>query len=527
MMEEIIIKQSKQQDLLRSLDPNELPVYTKRFSDEDLEAQQLKYTEVTDVIHFFMDTFLSTISGDPFLIAITDSKGYILGFQGDPSIISTIRQLGIVEGVQFNDELGINSIDLCLRYKQPIQILGDVHHHKVLHDLACCSVPLLNKNNEEVIGSITLMMDIRFAHPHMRALLCTIVDSIERELLLRKQNTQLQILNQVLIDTNYYGVIITDELGTIIEMNDNSINLLCEGNLDKAGCLGSNVFELEPIGHYFERVIVHNEQCVGVELSFPLHDLTRYYILDVVPIYCSEHTLIRVAGSLRDITDMKMAEEMMRNTEKLIVAGQLAVSIAHEIRNPLTTVKGMVQLSSKQSNSIHYDLIMSELDRMNAIVSEFLILGRPQPERFRAEPCLPILEEVLSIFEMQASMNGITINYPQASNGLAIRCDRNQIKQVFLNVLKNAMDAMPFGGSIDIQIDVENGGQLIRFIDNGEGMTDKVLQRIGEPFHTTKPDGNGLGMMIVSEIMNSHKGNLIIKSEVGVGTTVDIFLPGL
>jgi signal transduction histidine kinase len=247
-------------------------------------------------------------------------------------------------------------------------------------------------------------------------------------------------------------------------------------------------------------------------------------MLDVVPIYDNERTLIRVVGSLRDITEMKTTEELLRNTEKLVFAGQLAVSIAHEIKNPLTTVKGMLQLSNETNTPTHYSLIMSELERMNAIVSEFIILGKPQAVHFKEEQCLTIVEEVLSIFEIQSVMNGVTINRI-FEQGLTIRCDRNQIKQVFLNILKNALEALPFGGEIDVHMDVQDNFQRIRFTDNGEGMTDQVLQRIGEPFHTTKPDGNGLGMMIVQKIMASHKGHLVITSEVGAGTTVEVYLP--
>ena len=154
--------------------------------------------------------------------------------------------------------------------------------------------------------------------------------------------------------------------------------------------------------------------------------------------------------------------------------------------------------------------MMSELDRMNLIVSEFMILGKPQNVVFKEEHCLPILQEVLHVFEFQASMNGVMIR-SEFIESLEIRCDRNQIKQMFLNILKNAMEALPFGGEIDIRLDVDNFYQRIRIQDNGEGMTDEVMQKIGEPFHTTKPDGNGLGMMIVRKIIASHKGRMTIE----------------
>ncbi|MGM0881786.1 MAG: ATP-binding protein [Bacillota bacterium] len=523
MIDKTMITQSHQQCRLRELDPDALPIYTESFSASELEVQLIKYKEVIEVIHFFMDKFLSSVQGDPMLIAILDNEGYVLDFRGDPSIINSVRQLGIVEGIRFSEEIGTNSPALCMRYGQPIQLLGEDHYHKVLHRMACYTAPF-HMEDGQILGTISIMTDISFAHPHLLALLCTFVDSIERELMLRRHNTQLQILNQVLLDTNYYGVIITDAHGTIIEMNDNSMEMLCADDYKRDCYLGSSVFENGSIGEYFERVIVYRDTCVGIELSIPQNDIVRYYMLDVVPIYDNEHTLIRVVGSLREITEMKTTEELLRNTEKLVFAGQLAVSIAHEIRNPLTTVKGMLQFSNETINPLHYNLIMSELERMNAIVSEFIILGRPQAVHFKEEQCLAILEEVLSIFEIQSVMNGITINRI-FEQGLAIRCDRNQIKQVFLNILKNALEALPFGGEIDVHMDIQDTFQRIRFSDNGEGMTDQVLQRIGEPFLTTRPDGNGLGMMIVQKIIDSHKGQLVITSEVGAGTTVEVYLP--
>lgn len=196
------------------------------------------------------------------------------------------------------------------------------------------------------------MTEIQFAHPHLLALLCTIVDSIERELLLRKHNTQLQILNQVLLETDYYGVIIADAQGAIVEINKYCAAILNNSDHETNGCLGTSVFEVGIIGTYFERVMKRSESCVGIELSILVEEKLRYYMLDVVPIYDSERQLTRVVGSLRDITEMKIAEELLRNSEKLVFAGQLAVSIAHEIRNPMTTVKGMLQLSSKTTNPI-------------------------------------------------------------------------------------------------------------------------------------------------------------------------------
>jgi len=234
--------------------------------------------------------------------------------------------------------------------------------------------------------------------------------------------------------------------------------------------------------------------------------------------------LARVIGSLRNITEMKKTEELLRNTEKLVFAGELAMSIAHEIRNPLTTIKGMLQLSNKNSHLLHYDLIMSEIERMDLIVGEFMILGRPQAAQFKKERSSVILEEVLGIFAFQVTLNNISIA-TQVIQDSIMECDRNQIKQVFLNVLRNSVEALPFGGDINIEINTQDGFQMIIFRDNGEGMNPEVLRTLGMPFQTTRSTGNGLGIMIVKKIVAAHKGHLVITSEEGKGTSVTIYLP--
>lgn len=522
---DLIIQESKQKCIALGIDSEQIPACINRFSNEELEKQRYMYSEMLEVINYFVDRFLSSTSGNPYLIAITDHEGYILAFKGDASIIDVANQLGIQEGVQFSEEVGTNAIALSIRHGQPIEIYGEQHYHTVLQDLSCCTAPIRIDEGKRIVGTLSLMTGLDFAHPSLLALISTLADSIEREIVLRRQNTEHHILNQVLLETNYYGVIVTDSFGRIVEVNENILRMLDWDNYDKDKYLHSSIFDVTLIGGFFQEVIDQGEACVGVELAIQVSGSICYYMLDVVPIY-DHQVLIRIVGTLRNISEMKKTEELLRNTEKLVFASEVAVavSIAHEIRNPLTTVKGMIQISGKDSKLLHYDLIMSELERMNLIVSDFLILGKPKAAQFTKEYTSTILKEVLSMFQLQANLNHITI-VSETIQEMMVRCDRNQIKQVFLNILRNALEALPSGGQIHISIDTEDSFQRIDFRDNGEGMNPEVLQRIGEPFYTTKDDGNGLGMMILHNIIDSHGGRIDITSEVGIGTTVSIFLP--
>lgn len=524
LTDETIIKASNQYCIDQGIDPEQPPAFEKCYDAEKLASQLSVYSEVIEVIDFFVNKFLSSVEGNPILVTITDDDGYMLAFKGDPTIIDVVGQVGIKEGVQLNTEVGTNSIALCLKYQRPFQLIGKDHYHHILQSMVCCTAPFYKEDGQEILGTISFMAALEVAHPHLLPLLCTMADSIEREILLRRGNTQLQLLNRILLETNYLGVIITDELGTIVNINENCLNMLNLDGDDQETVIGASVFQLQNVGSYFRHVVLKQEACAGLEVIQESNGRFEHYMLDVLPVYDSNGALARVIGSLRNITEMKQTEEVLRNTEKLVVAGQLAMSIAHEIRNPLTTVKGMLQLAHKASGLLHYDLIMSEVERMNLIVSEFLILGKPQAAHYTIEQCSGILQEVLSIFAIQVKMNNISLNV-QLGCDAEIECDRNQIKQVFLNILRNSMEALPFGGSITVTLDVEDGFQTVIFTDNGEGMNQQVLERLGEPFHTTRGDGNGLGIMIVKKIVAAHKGRVAIDSEEGVGTSVTIYLP--
>ncbi|HJV47285.1 MAG TPA: ATP-binding protein, partial [Bacillota bacterium] len=499
-----IVTQSKERSAALGLDPDILPTFSQRLSPNDLQEKVIKYEEVLDVVKFFLNKFLSTVEGTPFLALITDEDGHILRLSGDSTIVDTVNQLGIIEGVRFIEEdAGVNSVSLALLHNQPIQLIGEDHYHKALHSAACYSVPLHNKDNKQLIGTITLFTIIPFGNPLFLAMLCTIVDSIERELQVREKNNQLYILNEVLLQTSYQAVIVTNTNGEIIEWNDKGQQILKKLSHAKLIDKGSSIFHVEKIGSFFNQVALTQHEYIGEDLQLVMEGTLRYFILDVVPIFNDRKSMLCIVGSLRDISDMKNTEDQLRNAEKLSVVGQMAAGVAHEIRNPLTTVKGLLQLFKDQFKPDHYNLIMSEIDRMNLIVSELLVLGKPNPIQYVEVDCLSILNEIVQLFETQARMNGISITRDVRDYGY-IYCDPNQIKQVFVNILKNAMEAMPYGGDIQVVLDTNGTEQLIRFKDNGEGMSEDMLNKIGQPFCTTRKNGNGLGIMVTKKIIESH-----------------------
>ncbi|WP_198850502.1 ATP-binding protein [Alicyclobacillus sp. SO9] len=254
----------------------------------------------------------------------------------------------------------------------------------------------------------------------------------------------------------------------------------------------------------------------------------------VIPIRGSDGDLKRLIGLAVDITEQKRAEEerirtrgMLERSEKLHVLGQLAAGIAHEIRNPLTSLMGFVQLiqSGRAGMDDYFDIMASELQRMNTIVGEFLVLSKPHSESMRIHDLKHIIETTLAFLKGEAIMNN-TVIQTNFSILPPIVCDESQMKQVFINIIRNALDAMPTGGTITVQTEQTGSNEVtVCVADEGCGIPEDSIAMIGEPFFTTKEDGTGLGMMVTQQIVRSHGGRIEIRSRVDKGTTVSIVLP--
>jgi PAS domain S-box-containing protein len=246
-----------------------------------------------------------------------------------------------------------------------------------------------------------------------------------------------------------------------------------------------------------------------------------------MPVKGENDSIEHIVMISRDISERKRAEEFLIQSEKLSIVGELAAGVAHEIRNPLTTIKGFIQLYKKQNHSAEYnDLLLSELDRIETITTEMLSLGKPQAIQLKTTNLGELIEETLDLLQPQAHMNGIQFKLLMGDETILITCERNQIKQVFLNILKNAMEAMNSGGNIYINLrKCEDDKCMISFQDQGSGIPEELLPRLGEPFYSLKEKGTGLGLMICHKIIKQHQGNISYHSVVNKGTLVEILLP--
>ncbi|NEW08548.1 PAS domain S-box protein [Paenibacillus sp. SYP-B3998] len=241
--------------------------------------------------------------------------------------------------------------------------------------------------------------------------------------------------------------------------------------------------------------------------------------------------LLGTVITFQDITEQKKTQELLIKSDKLSAVGQLAAGVAHEIRNPLTALKGFLQLLKTNSPKEQYyiEIMQKELQRIEFIVNEFLFVSKPQAILFEARRLDSIVMSTIELLQPQALLGNIEIEDEIAYSLPLVSCDEHQLKQVFINILKNALESMTLGGIMLIQaLPAEDGQNLIiRFIDQGCGIAPERLPKLGEPFYSTKEKGTGLGLMVCYRIIEGHGGTMKIRSKLGEGTTVEITLPSM
>lgn len=251
--------------------------------------------------------------------------------------------------------------------------------------------------------------------------------------------------------------------------------------------------------------------------------------VSMLPILNEDGTLANVLRIAEDITERVKSEDMLKKSEMLSAVGQLAAGIAHEIRNPLTSLKGFLQLmmQSNEYNKEYTEVMFSEFNRLELIISEFLVLAKPQALSFQSLSLEKVLEDVHILLNTQAILKNVQIEMKVQEDIPFIYGNEKELKQLFINMIKNGIEAMEeMEGAIRIVVSMEKTEKvLVQIIDQGKGIPKEQLQKMGQPFFTTKEKGTGLGLMISQKIVANHHGTLHFQSELGVGTTVEVRFP--
>lgn len=234
----------------------------------------------------------------------------------------------------------------------------------------------------------------------------------------------------------------------------------------------------------------------------------------------------------RDTTEVQALKKEVETTRRLASLGRLAAGIAHEIRNPLSSIKGFAtyfreKYADQAEERNTAEIMIKEVDRLNRVISQLLEFARPLALQKKRVSLKTLLQHSLKMVERQAASRGVVVNTDLAPSSGDIEVDLDKITQVLLNLYLNALEAMDRGGTLSVTCSEEEENRRVKVsvTDTGTGIAAQDLEHVFDPYFTTKQTGTGLGLAIVHKIVEAHGGEVRVESETGRGTTVTLFLP--
>ncbi|WP_081954685.1 PAS domain S-box protein [Neobacillus niacini] len=376
-------------------------------------------------------------------------------------------------------------------------------------------VPFLNEKGKpyQYVAIRTDISDRKRAEEHLK-------ESI-------KDNTDIRFaLDQSAI------VAFTDARGIITSVNDK----LCEiSKYSREEIIGKDHSILNS-GHHSKLFFKDLWKTIGEgkvwkgEIRNKAKDGTYYWVdTTIVPFLNENGKPYQYVAIRNDITERKKTEDVLHRQDKLAAVGQLAAGVAHEIRNPLTSMKGYAEfltLDEQDPERLEFiNIILDEIERVNTIVEDFMVLAKPKMVELEEKNVVPVIKNVVSLLEFEARKKHVKLSLDCPNEIIQIECDENRLKQVFLNFIKNGIEAMPNGGELYVKTMIHDNNVQISIQDTGVGIPKEKLKQLGEPFYTTKKNGNGLGLMVSFKIIENHHGKVFVESEPNKGTTFNILLP--
>lgn len=270
-----------------------------------------------------------------------------------------------------------------------------------------------------------------------------------------------------------------------------------------------------------------NSQIESIDRQFEKGNIK--YKLTTLKVEDSRYYICRI----KDLRYVKELEESIQqlqkgivHTEKMAIAGEFATSLIHEIRNPLTSIKGFLQLAQAgiEQKDEYYRVMIDEVEKIEYITKELLMIGKPFSQGKQRVSLQQMVNDTIVIMKLQREFSKVKFEFNWQENSY-VYCSEQQIKQVLINLLKNASEAMDKKGTVKINIEEANETIQLDIIDEGEGVPEDVILEIKKPFYTTKKTGTGLGLVVTNKILHEHGAIMDIFSEKGKGSKFTITFP--
>ncbi len=365
------------------------------------------------------------------------------------------------------------------------------------------------------------------------------IDQLDTEQIvdiMQSQSRELEMLENVL-ESIEDGVILTDANLTINYANSHCPTLIPMARRKSyEGFPLSKVIEDKHVLRYIVLSVYNRAEDLDNEFTFQRGNKVQTIAVNVFTYKMPEvRGLSSYVLMFSDVTEHNANEAKMRRSENLASMTTMAAGVAHEIKNPLAAMGIHLQLLKKafsRKESLTYDdaqryidVLEEEITRLNSIVVDFLFAVRPLDTRLRLGSVMKTLKEVTAFVEPELAENKVTLVCDVSPSLPKLEFDENLLKQVLLNLIKNAMNAMESGGRLTLRARPDGNQVLISVQDTGIGMDDETLQKIFEPYYTNKATGTGLGLTVVYKIMKEHRGDITVESKLGEGSTFTLSFP--
>lgn len=361
------------------------------------------------------------------------------------------------------------------------------------------------------------------------------VELAEANNLLRENNVRIEKADRFkeqILDTVFHGVITLEKNGIINFSNSEARELLAHfGEGEIVGCPASRS-HLDKFIDYpiLVQALQEGSSCIDKEKTVVIEGEEKIFSYSIYPLKYGGEELNGAIVTFRDITREKQLQEKLIYRDKMQSLGELVAVIAHEVvRNPIMAIKTFIELIPTKLDNRDFRMQLShhvpqELERISKLVSDLLEYARPRRARKEDVHVAGLLDEILSLFKRKFAKNNISI-FSEVSPNTVICADRQQLKQILINLIINSIQAIRDQGFIEINVAEQGDNCVLKVKDNGVGIPAQYLGKVMDPFFTLKKDGSGLGLSISYQLVKEHGGNIDIESKEGQGTTVTVVLP--
>lgn len=336
-----------------------------------------------------------------------------------------------------------------------------------------------------------------------------------------------------MIDSLNDGVVILDANNKVIKVNK-ALFLIFNANVSENISIGE-IIDDEEINNFINFTILNQEKCSGKEFFIQRKDQNQYISLSILPLVSNK----KIHGTIiiiSNITEKKINEIKRQRLESLARLTTAAASISHEIKNPLAAISIHVQLAKKsivanenifnEKMKKHFSVIEEEIDRLNKIVVDFLFAVRPIKFEFRMVNINSIITSIVDTFQDEFKKYNIQIEKRLDEQLPPLQGDERFLRQAFINIIVNSKQAMlENGGILCISTMREENAVVVLISDSGDGIPHDILNKIFEPYFTTKDSGTGLGLTMTYKVIKEHGGDIYVYSDLGKGASFKILLP--